>query len=258
MPTVRFTNALQQEYTDLFRSLEVKQTKFNALDKVVKSLVRNKDKYVAVADPLSLPWFLVAAIHNMESSQNFKKHLHNGDPLSARTRLVPKGRPTAGTPPFSWEESATDALKLKKLQRINDWSLTRLLYELERYNGWGYRLYHPEVKSPYLWSFSNHYVNGKYVADGTWSDTARSSQVGAAVIIKRMEEQGVIAPFTSASSSKPTLRFATKPLPRGEDLQRFLNTFDGVSLRVDGWTGKKTSEASKLVFGFYLSGDPDT
>ena len=44
------------------------------------------------------------------------------------------------------------------------------LYELERYNGFGYRDRRPQVLSPYLWSFSNHYSRGKYVADGRFSD----------------------------------------------------------------------------------------
>jgi peptidoglycan hydrolase-like protein with peptidoglycan-binding domain len=42
------------------------------------------------------------------------------------------------------------------------------------------------VPSPYLWSFSNHYTRGKYVADGRFSPTAVSQQVGAAVLLKQL------------------------------------------------------------------------
>src|SRR5437870_4838633 len=33
-----------------------------------------------------------------------------GDPLTPRTTHEPKGRPSAGNPPFAWEDSAADAL----------------------------------------------------------------------------------------------------------------------------------------------------
>src|SRR4029077_17378517 len=98
----------------------------------------------------------------------------------------------SGQPPFTWEESATDALRLKKLDKVTDWNLPRTLYQLEAYNGFGYRLRHPEVLTPYLWSFSDHYTQGQYVADGTFSSTAVSKQCGAAVLLRRMAELGVI------------------------------------------------------------------
>jgi hypothetical protein len=140
---------------------------------------------------------------------------------------------------------------------VSTWNLERILYELEGYNGWGYRLYHPHVKSPYLWSFSNHYTRGKYVADGTWSDTARSQQCGAAVIIKRLEQKGDIAPLTThARVREVPLRYSNREIDRAADLQRFLNTFPGIAVRVDGKPGEKTSDAVKQLFGVYLQGDP--
>ncbi|MDB4222940.1 hypothetical protein N9850_04145 [Granulosicoccus sp.] len=253
---VRLTKALSREYVDLFQSVEILHAKFSTVDTIVKLLIKSQSIYERVADPLQIPWYVVAAIHNMESSQNFKRHLHNGDPLNARTKQVPAGRPKTGTPPFTWEQSAIDALKLRKLHKVNAWNLPNVLYELEGYNGWGYRQYHAHVKSPYLWSGGNHYTRGKYIADGTWSDTAKSAQIGAAVIIKRMEQQGAIETFSTAPMD-PVLKFAKGPVARGEDLQRFLNTFEGISLRVDGWTGSKTSDATETVFGFSLHGDPD-
>jgi hypothetical protein len=185
------------------------------------------------------------------------RHLHNGDPLTQRTRHVPAGRPADGNPPFTWQASAVDALRLRRVDRVADWSLHRILYELEGYNGWGYRLHHPHVKSPYLWSFSNQYTRGKYIADGTWSDSAVSGQCGAAVLVRRLEQRGEITVLTGpiAAAAAP-LRHAKHFMDRGEDLQRFLNTFPGISLRVDGWTGDKTSDAVRAVFGFYLEGDP--
>jgi lysozyme family protein len=48
------------------------------------------------------------------------------------------------------------------------------------------------VPTPYLWSFSNHYERGKFVADGKFSSTARSQQCGAAVMLKLLAEAGEI------------------------------------------------------------------
>lgn len=257
MAKVTLTQALATEYQELFNTMEIDPARFAEVDRIVARILPNKTKYEAVASTVKAPWFFVAAIHNMESGLRMDRHLHNGDPLTARTRQVPANRPSTGTPPFSWEESAVDALQLRKIDTVVTWNLERILYEMEGYNGWGYRLHHQHVKSPYLWSFSNHYTRGKYVADGTWSDTARSQQCGAAVIIKRLEQKGDIAPLTThARVREVPLRYSNREIDRAADLQRFLNTFPGIAVRVDGKPGEKTSDAVKQLFGAYLQGDP--
>jgi lysozyme family protein len=178
------TEKLRQEYQRLFDTCKINQNKYLNVASVIEKIANGKRKYDAVENELKIPWFFVAAIHNMEASLNFSRHLHNGDPLTARTKHVPAGRPVKGNPPFTWEESAIDALKLMNLHKWTDWSVPGMLYKLELYNGMGYRKKHPNVLTPYLWSFTNHYTKGKYVADGRWSDEAVSDQVGAAIIIK--------------------------------------------------------------------------
>jgi hypothetical protein len=201
----------------------------------------------------------------MEASLNFNKHLHNGDPLTNRTVQVPAGRPKKGNPPFAWEDSASDALSLKGLNSQTDWSLAGTLYQIERFNGWGYRLYHQHVLSPYLWGFSTHYKSGKYIADGTWSDTAVSLQCGAAVLLRRMAEKEIIEfpdQPTPKSDALPLVvsyslskSIDSSILFRVEDLQRWLNTFPGIFIKVDGVPGNRTSDAYKKVTGVYLPGD---
>ena len=63
-------------------------------------------------------------------------------------------------------------------------------YKLEKYNGIGYRAHH--VNSPYLWGGSNQYTRGKYVQDGVFSITAVSMQIGAMVLLKLMNNKGMI------------------------------------------------------------------
>lgn len=258
MARVELTESLREEYTNLYQTCEIRNEKLDDVDSITDSILTNRARYEAVAGTVGAPWYFIAAIHNMESSLRFDRHLHNGDPLTEQTIHVPKGRPAHGSPPFTWEESAADAMAMRRIGVVRDWNLPRLLYELEAYNGWGYRLYHSHVKSPYLWSFSTHYTNGKYVADGTWSDTAISGQCGAALIVRRLEERGKIEPLTGEIPQSPVLYYSDAVLPQGKDLQRFLNLFSGTALQVDGKPGKKTSEAFKRIFGYYLDGDPQS
>lgn len=258
MANIPLTDALKKEYERLYNTLELRLDKLTAIDEAVNGILQHKDRYQKVAQALNIPWFFVGAIHSMECTRNFSCHLHNGDSLSRRTVQVPKGRPLTGNPPYSWEASAADALTMKGLDKITDWSLPQLLYQLERYNGWGYRLYHQHVYTPYLWAASNHYSRGKYVADGTWSDTAVSQQTGAAVLLRRLEERREIPSFSPPpAGNKPFFKYSSKVEPGAAELQRFLNTFPGISLLVDGKPGKMTSDAVKKLFGHKLDGAPD-
>jgi lysozyme family protein len=183
--------SLKSEYARLFRSAIVRPEHKDSTDWHLEMMQKSKARYQTVSDDTGVPWHFIAVCHALESSFNFRAHLHNGDfPLSARTRQVPAGRPTRWLPPSDWESSARDALKLLGFAGQSDWSLERTLYRLEAYNGFGYRPY--GVASPYLWSFSNHYSSGKYVADRKWSATAKSQQCGAAVMLKLLADAGEI------------------------------------------------------------------
>ena len=266
MARVSFTPDLGQQYEQLFNSCAVPPERAATVDQLADRVLVGEARYQSVGSALGIPWFFIGAVHNMESDCRFDRHLHNGDPLTARTVQVPAGRPPTGSPPFAWEESALDALTLRELSGTLDWSLSGTLFQLEGYNGWGYRLYHTHVLSPYLWGFSNHYTSGKYVADGTWSDTAVSQQCGGAVILRRLAERGqiqfpdqpapagnappLVAPFSDAAPTDPAA------LAQATALQQWLNTFPGVFVKVDGAPGEKTSDAYRQVTGSYLPGDP--
>jgi lysozyme family protein len=262
MPAVKLTTALSDEYQRLFDTCQVRLEKTDTVESILSRLEQNRDRYEYVVSPLGIPWYFLGAIHNMESSLRFTRHLHNGDPLSDRTVNFPAGRPEEGDPPFSWEQSASDALLLKRLDSSKDWSLPALLYNIEGYNGWGYRLYHPHVLSPYLWSGSNHYRSGKYVADGRWSDNAVSTQIGAAVLLRRTAEKQMVdlALAVPVGEAKlPPVRYSPKKeFTHARELQRFLNRIPGIYVREDGLAGRKTSDAFKEVTGYYLNGDPRT
>lgn len=138
-----------------------------------------------------VPAPVVFTLHGRESSWNFRKHMHEGSPLTGRTRWVPKGRPKRGNPPFTFEESAEDALYLLKDMEFIAWTKCHdALYQIEKYNGLGYLLYRP-IHSPYLWAGSQHYHKGKYASDGVYDPYLVDRQLGCATLLKRMQERGI-------------------------------------------------------------------
>ncbi len=183
---------LKPEYARLFASASVRPEHKDTISWYFQMIKKYRARYEGVGSSVSVPWYFIAAIHGLESSFNFRAHLHNGDfPLTARTRQVPAGRPAVWLPPIDWESSAKDALKLLGFTGQSDWSLERTLYRLEAYNGFGYRM--RGVPTPYLWSFSNHYEAGKFVSDGSWSAKARSQQCGSATILKMLDDAGDVS-----------------------------------------------------------------
>ena len=64
------------------------------------------------------------------------------------------------------------------------------------------------------------------------------------------DDSALIVPY---AVSKPR---SAEMLARAEALQHWLNTFAGVYLKVDGWPGRRTSDAFRRVTGSWLPGDP--
>lgn len=252
----------RNEYRKLFDTLEIRAKRAKAIDQLCARAVALVPRYALASTSTGVPWYFIAAVHLREST--FKiAHLHNGDPLSARTVHVPAGRPKTPEPPYTFEQSAEDAVRLKKLHQWQDWSLSGTLYQLERYNGMGYRkLGQP---SPYLWSFSNHYQQGKFIADGQYSATAVDAQCGAATFLRRLVEQqqfhfpdepdiNDLGPLVVTYAASQPVDSST--VERAVALQIWLNSHPGIYLKVDGWPGQRTSNAFKKVTGSYLPGDP--
>lgn len=177
---------LQADYLDLFNHCAVHPNSVLGTDDIVAQIAANRGRYEAVAQVIGMPWFVVGIIHDMECSFSFLKHLANGDDLGAPTIHVPRNRPRTERPwNWTWEESAIDVLKLLHFDTWKDYSIQGILYMLESWSGMGYRMYHPQCKSPYLWSATNQYIKGKYTSDGNFNKNVVSQQIGAAAIIKR-------------------------------------------------------------------------
>jgi len=201
--------------------------------RLARAAAQNRDKYEAAVDGLGIPWWFIAAAHILESGANFTRHMHNGDSLKKRTVQVPAGRPKTGNPPFTWNESARDAMKFQKFDGLKDWSIARALYRWEEYNGFGYRP--KKIPSPYLWSLSKVYEKGKYIRDKVFDANAVSKQCGTVPFLKALIELGEIEPFViggvdgNLGESAESGAVDTKPVA------------DGTKPNVDGTVPKNDS-----------------
>lgn len=151
---------------------------------VAMRLEKAKDRYETVAKVSGVPWWVIAVIHERESSQSWRRSLAQGDPWTIRSVHVPKGR----GPFVSWEAAAIDALTQCPpfAARWADWSIGGALTLLESYNGLGYA--RRGLPSPYLWAGTNQYKAGKYVADGRFDPNAVDKQLGCAAMISFFSE----------------------------------------------------------------------
>lgn len=167
---------------NLDRWNKAKFTRSTQIEAQAAKIRANRSRYDAVSAKTGVPWDVIAVIHYRESSNNFGGVLHNGEHIigtGRKTALVPKGR----GPFTTWESAAIDALAncAPYAARNKDWSIGKTLDLLEAYNGLGYRK--KGLPSPYLWSGTDQYERGKYVADGKFDPNVVDKQLGAAAIL---------------------------------------------------------------------------
>lgn len=154
------------------------------LDSVADRLISAtaKPRYQAVAATTGVPWYVIAVIHERESSQSWAAGLAQGDPWNQVSVHIPRG-----IGPFAdWEGAAEYALQSCPpfAERWGDWSIGGSLTLLEEYNGLGYAA--RGVPSPYLWAGTDQYRSGKYIADGHYDPAAIDTQLGCAALLARM------------------------------------------------------------------------
>lgn len=146
----------------------------------------NIAKFKEAEAKTSVPWFVVAVIKERESGSDpaFLKNIAQGDPWNKRSIHVPKGR----GPFASWLEAAFDALNncAPYAAKNKDWTPGGTMTLLEQYNGLGY--FFKGLPSPYVWSGTDQYARGKYIADDVFSAGTVDVQLGCAGILLAMAE----------------------------------------------------------------------
>lgn len=175
------------EYRRFWETERTHEDRVSSVDRAARLIISYRPRYMNVEKLTGVPWFVVGVIHMREASNSFNCCLCNGERIigtGRRTRLVPAGR----GPYLTWEASALDELKANRhMDRVKDWSIERICYEVEAYNGWGY-WWKGDHSSAYLWAGSYIDHGGKYVADHVFDANAQDSQNGAMTVLKRIAQ----------------------------------------------------------------------
>lgn len=186
-----------------WHAMHLRANRIAAFDATAKRLCdpAAKARYQGVTDRLialgkqPVPWWFIAVVSEREygGPPHWDKQLGQGDPLHEVSHNDPAGRgpfldhPGDTTPGNdAWTRAALDALIDcgPWAAKWRDWSIGGTLTLLEEYNGLGYASM--GVPSAYVWSGTDQYVSGKYVADHVYRASAVDVQEGVAPIIARM------------------------------------------------------------------------
>jgi lysozyme family protein len=185
-----------------WQKCQITPDRMNEVQAVAKRLVVGvaKGVYSQIGELTSVPWWVVAVIHEREADQNWSRSIAQGDPWNAPSRHVPKGR----GPFHSFVDAAVDALKncAPKAADWKDWSAGGTLTILEEYNGLGYEDYHAEA-SPYIWGATNQEQRGKYIGDGEYSQWTWDRQIGCAALLIAMMQLDKSITFKGAAAAAP-------------------------------------------------------
>jgi lysozyme family protein len=207
MPSIA---ALIKRNAARWENMHLKASRIRAFDATAKRLAAPdaKPRYLAIAEKTNVPWWVIAVIHEREASgpPHWDKQLAQGDPLKAVSRHDPAGRGPfldhPNDPPLhdAFFRGALDALIdcAPHAARWKDWTAGGTLTLLEEYNGLGYAA--RGVPSAYVWSGTDQYVSGKYVADHVYRGNVVDVQEGCAPIIARMMTLDPSIAFTEASN----------------------------------------------------------
>jgi lysozyme family protein len=180
-------------YENYFWSANLRSDRLAQIDALVDKLTAAKARLERVGQAVATPWYVVGAVWIEEAGGNFAVHLHNGDPLTAQTRNFPRNRPPDWPPPAGvdpWEYSATDAMRVYKLNDLSTARIGDILARLEQSNGIGYQK--RGIFSPYLWSGTDLYEKGKFLPDHYFSPDVVSQQVGIAALFRRLQDRKLI------------------------------------------------------------------
>lgn len=240
------------EYKDAYdrnwADLQIRPSRRKDAQRQAQRLLQGKQTYQQCENRTGVPWWFVGLCHYRESDLDFNTYLGNGQHLSQRTTIVPKGRgPFLG--PHAFVDGAVDALRIQGFLGAKDWGIARVLYRLEGFNGYGY--HGRGVNSPYLYGGSTAYgppesKSGKYVRDHVFDPNFVDPQLGTAVILKELMELDSSIKFDGAASMEPET--PQEPDDEGASsiqwLQHSLNSLGvGPVLTEDGKNGPRTMAA---------------
>jgi lysozyme family protein len=230
---------------------DIAKTLPDRLDEVERAARRLLDDphlsaFMATQRSSGVPVLWTAPVLERECDGDLARYLGNGDRLDRPTIDVPRGR----GPFANFQLGAADALKYDHVDEVDFWTIERMLYEQELWNGFGYRNKPNPKPSPYLVGGTTLQQFGKYTGDGRWDPHAMDTQLGTIPIAKRMIE---LRPDVGLArwhgNGQPLGLQPVQPPPEGLGgthdtawVQGALNHL-GAQLVVDGSYGRRTRNA---------------
>lgn len=227
-------------------SYNLRGTQSSDLKSFYANWKKNKARYEAVEAKTGVPAELIAALHWRESTANFKTYLHQGDPLGRKAVHVPKNIPLF----HKWENAAVHALNMKGSIRkklgitATTTDMAALATFAEYYNGLGY--HYKKTASPYVYSGTNQYSRGKYVADGRYSRTHRDNQLGVVTMLNYITEMEALGGSGASPATDATSQPMLEKGDSGDAVERLQEKLKGAGYyrgAVDGDFGRGTRAA---------------
>jgi lysozyme family protein len=168
-----------------------------------------KQRYLAVSVRTGVPWFVIAVIHQRECAQSWAGSIAQGDSWN-KSRFMCRQAADRSNPGKTRPSTPSSTARLTP--RNKDWSIGGILTLLEQYNGLGYAS--RGRASPYIWSGTDQYVAGKYVANHVFDASAVDHQLGCAGLILVMAaiDATVQAGTPAPSNVVPFVRTTAQPV----------------------------------------------
>lgn len=181
--------SLLAENTKRWAAMHVKADRFHEAQQFAKRALANKAIYQAISERIHanghyIPWWVIPLIHEREcrgGTTNLHCNIGQGRPFNVKSDIVPHNGPFA-----SFEDAAVDSLvgQAPKAALNTNWSGGGTLTVLERYNGLKYA--NAGRPSPYVWSGTDQYVNGKVEVDHGPIVNVVDPQLGVAIMLKAL------------------------------------------------------------------------
>ncbi|CAN5633962.1 hypothetical protein BH10BAC3_BH10BAC3_12710 [soil metagenome] len=220
--TATLSPELKSEYQLNFDNCKPTGIAVKEIENIIYNITgQEKVRYENVAKSTGIPWYFIGILHYMESGGKFNVNMEDGKPLAnlkpsmenGKTVFIltqsksPRKSKTTKAPntpdssvaqktPVTWEESTAQYLNLSWLSKWYDWSIPGVLYCFEKFNGFGYRK--NGIFSPYVWGGSNIYRKGQFTSGANYDPNLVSPLIGAGVILKVMDEKGLLSAPKSA------------------------------------------------------------
>jgi len=189
---------------------------------------RHRDEWAEVAGKTGVPRLWGLASFERESGSDYSRSPAQGDRWDRVSVNVPRGL----GPYRCWGDACVAAYRIDRLDEVAGsagvppasaaitgeaaasenaggtpalpgWTWPRACYEGELFNGFGPRAHGRHTG--YLWSWTNIYTGGKYVADGKWDPDTQDQQCGMVPMM------AALLRLSAGRSLDPSLALADAP-----------------------------------------------